>query len=85
MSRPIELKRLGFPKELARTHLTVSRYSRMRASTDLRNWLRFLTLRTAPNAQEEIRTYAVAVEKLVKEAFPRTYELFVEGRSQRSQ
>lgn len=71
----------GFPKELARTHLNVSRYSRMMASTNLRNWLAFLTLRQAPQAQWEIRQYADAVAGLIAEQFPRTHALFVEGRS----
>ena len=68
----------GFPKELARTHLTVSRYSRMRATGNLRGWLAFLTLRMAPGAQHEIRMYANVVGSLIEEAFPRTWELFAE-------
>lgn len=70
----------GVPKELARVHLPVGRYSKMRASTDLRNWLAFLTLRMAPNAQWEIRQYADAVGSLIAKKFPRTWELFAEGR-----
>jgi thymidylate synthase (FAD) len=66
----------GVPKELARVHLPVGRYSRMRASANLRNWLAFLTLRTAPGAQWEIRAYANALAELVKELFPRTYALW---------
>ncbi len=70
----------GVPKELARVHLPVGRYSRMRASANLRNWLGFLTLRMAPGAQFEIRQYANEVAALVSVAFPRTYELFCAGR-----
>ncbi len=66
----------GVPKELARIHLPVGRYSRMRASANLRNWLAFLTLRMAPSAQWEIRQYANEVGNLVKRLFPRTWELF---------
>ena len=69
----------GVPKELARVHLPVGRYSRMRASANLRNWLQFLTLRMAPNAQWEIRQYANAVGTYIQELYPRTWELFVEG------
>lgn len=69
----------GVPKELARTHLPVGRYSRMRASANLRNWLAFLTLRMAPQAQWEIRQFANAVGDIVSEAFPRTHALFIEG------
>ena len=72
---------LGVPKELARIHLPVGRYSRMRASTNLRNWLAFLTLRMASGAQWEIRQYANATATLIQELFPRTYELFAEGRT----
>lgn len=67
---------LGIPKELARIVLPVGRYSRMRASANLRNWLAFLTLRMDENAQWEIRQYANAVGSLISENFPRTWELF---------
>lgn len=69
----------GVPKELARLILPVGRYSRMRASANLRNWLAFLTLRMAPNAQWEIRQYANIVSDFVKSCFPRTHDLFVGG------
>lgn len=68
--------KMGVPKELARIHLPVGRYSRMMASTDLRNWLAFLTLRMAPGAQWEIRQFANAVGDLIAMEFPRTWELF---------
>lgn len=67
---------LGVPKELARLPVPVARYSRMRASANLRNWLAFLTLRQAPAAQWEIREYANAVGEIIAERFPRTWELF---------
>lgn len=66
----------GIPKEIARIVLPVGRYSKMRASANLRNWLGFLTLRTAPNAQYEIRQYALAVELILINLFPRTMNLF---------
>jgi thymidylate synthase (FAD) len=66
----------GTPKELARLVLPVGRYSRMRASANLRNWLGFLTLRLAPQAQWEIRQYAQAVHDLLAPLFPRTLGLF---------
>jgi len=72
----------GVPKELARLPLTVGRFSRMRASANLRNWLAFLTLRSdvlpsGKAAQWEIRQYANAVAAAIAERFPRTYDLFV--------
>ena len=68
----------GVPKELARIHLPVGRYSRMRATSNLRGWLGFLALRMAPGAQWEIRQYANAVGSIVAEKFPRTWALFLE-------
>jgi thymidylate synthase (FAD) len=70
----------GVPKELARIRLPVGRYSKMRATANLRNWLAFLTLRQAPGAQYEIRVYADAVGEIIAERFPRTWELFSEKR-----
>jgi len=67
---------IGIPKELARLAVTVGRYSRMMASTDLRNWLAFLTLRMAPDAQYEIRMFANGVGEYIKASFPKTWELF---------
>jgi len=67
---------VGVPKELARLPMAVGRYSAMRASANLRNWLQFLTLRMANNAQWEIRQYAKAVGQIIAETFPRTWSLF---------
>jgi len=67
----------GVPKELARIHLPVGRFSRMRASANLRNWLSFLTLRMDSKAQWEIRQYANGVGEFIQQKFPRTWGLFV--------
>jgi len=71
----------GVPKEVARIHLPVGRYSRMRATSNLRGWLAFLALRMAPSAQWEIRQYANAVGDIIAEKFPRTWELFAERKA----
>lgn len=68
---------LGIAKEVARINTPVSRYSKMRAKTDLRNWLAFANLRARLNAQHEIRAFAIAVLEIVEALFPRTYELFL--------
>ena len=70
---------LGVPKELARLVLPVGRYSRMRASANLRNWLAFLTLRMDPAAQWEIRQYANTLHNQLAVLFPRVMTLFDEG------
>jgi thymidylate synthase (FAD) len=72
---------MGVPKELARCPVPVARYSRMRASANLRNWLQFLTLRMHPAAQWEIRQYANAVGVLIAERFPHTWALFAKEQS----
>lgn len=71
---------LGIPKEIARLSVPVARYSVMRASANLWNWMRFLKLRMASNAQWEIQEYARAVCAELGERFPRTMELFEETR-----
>jgi thymidylate synthase (FAD) len=71
------LKR-GIPKELARLCVPVARYSKMRASANLLNWLRFLKLRMDSAAQWEIRQYANLVAALLTIHFPRTMLLFTE-------
>ena len=74
-----ELISFGVAKEVARLDTPVSRYSRMRATGNLRGWLGFLTLRMDPHAQFEIRQFAWCVADAIATAFPRTYELFFKG------
>lgn len=69
---------LGVPKEVARLNTPVSRYSKMRAKGNLRNWFNFLNLRMRPNAQKEIVQYANAVSLIVREIWPKAYMLFEE-------
>lgn len=71
---------MGLPKEIARIVLPVGRYSRMRASANLRNWLGFLTLRMDTSAQWEIRQYAAAVGNIAAKLFPRTWNLYIGGK-----
>lgn len=71
----------GVPKELARLIMPVGRYTKMRAKANLRNWLQFLTLRDAPNAQWEIQQYAKVIEIMLNTLFPRTMTLYKEGRA----
>jgi len=74
----------GVKKEQARIVMPVGRYSRMRASANLRNWIAFLTLRQDPAAQWEIRQYADAVASIIAEQFPKTYGLFADKREKAS-
>jgi thymidylate synthase (FAD) len=74
--------RIGIPKELSRLPVPVARYSHMRASASLRNWMAFLTLRSHPAAQYEIRVYADAVGAFIEERFPQTWKLFKQEKEQ---
>jgi len=67
---------VGIPKELARIVVPVGRYSRMRATGNLRGWLAFMKLRAATTAQYEIRVFAQAVGEILKQEFPRTWALY---------
>lgn len=77
--------KVGVPKELARGAVTVFRYSRMRATGNLRGWLNFCRLRCAPQAQWEIRQFANAVGELLGEKFPRTWELYQDDERKRAE
>lgn len=69
----------GIPKELTRLPVPVGRYSKMRATTNLRMWLAFSMLRSTqknPHAQWEIRQYADVIGVILSELFPRTWGLF---------
>lgn len=68
----------GISKELARLCVPVGRFSKMRASANLRNWIGFLSLRMDPAAQWEIRQYALCLSNIISEQFPRTHALFTE-------
>lgn len=72
---------LGVPKELARLSVPVARYSRMRASANLRNWLAFMTLRYHPRAQWEIQQFAGAVGQILAVEFPKVWSLFQTSRA----
>ena len=60
----------GWPRELARTVLPVSMYSKMFATVNLWNLLKFLELRLHPHAQWEIQQYAKAMLELVEPVVP---------------
>jgi thymidylate synthase (FAD) len=65
-----ELPGRGVPREVARVVLPLATYSHMSAVVNLLNLLRFLSLRSAADAQYEIRLYALAMLDLVREVVP---------------
>jgi thymidylate synthase (FAD) len=70
----------GWPRELARAVLPVSTYSRMFATVDLLNLMKFLGLRDHQHAQYEIQVYAQAMRKLIEPIVPVCMEAFEESR-----
>lgn len=70
---------LECPRELARSVLPVSMYSRMFATVDLHNLMNFLRLRMHPHAQYEIRVYAEALLALATSKCPCAMKHFLEN------
>lgn len=60
----------GIAKEVARMVLPVNIYTRVIVTANYLNWIRFLNLRTTPQAMHEIRHAAFQVEEYLTEAFP---------------
>lgn len=73
---PIDPKRPMLSRELARGILPVNTYTQWYWKTDLRNLFNFLSLRLDSHAQYEIRVYAQAMARIVKDLFPIAYEAF---------
>ena len=69
----------GMAKEMARLNTPVSRMTKFWGKVDLLNLLKFINLRIRPSAQYEIRQCAeILGYKVVKEVWPRTWQLFEE-------
>ncbi|KAB2905747.1 MAG: FAD-dependent thymidylate synthase [Anaerolineae bacterium] len=67
----------GVAREQARLFLPAfAAYHTGCVSVDARNLLHFLKLRTAPDAQWEIRQVALAIQEIVKEGLPWTFEAY---------
>lgn len=64
------LLKQGWPRELARGVLPLSTYSRMIASVNLWNLMKFFALRSDEHAQYEIRVYSDAMKELIKPLVP---------------
>ncbi len=63
-------------RELARLNMPVSHFSTFIVTGNLLNWFRFLHLRMASTAQEEIRVYAEAINEIASHYFPQSFEAF---------
>jgi thymidylate synthase (FAD) len=66
----------GLAREVARFNLPLSQYTKVRVSANFVNWAKTLKLRLAEDAQWEIRQYAHAIADIIKELWPKTYQVF---------
>lgn len=71
------LLRKGVAKEMARMVLPVGAYTEFYWTVNARSLMNFLSLRTAPTAQREIRDYANEIERLFAEQMPVTHKAWV--------
>lgn len=66
----------GLARELARINLPLSNYTEWYWKIDLHNLFHFLKLRLDSHAQYEIRVYAQAIAKIIKQIVPVAYQAF---------
>ncbi len=71
-----ELLGMNLAKELARIGLSVANYTEWYWKIDAHNLFHFLRLRLDPHAQYEIRVYAEAMARIVRDAIPKSYRAF---------
>jgi thymidylate synthase (FAD) len=74
----------GVPRELARTVLPLSTYTRYFGTVNLHNLLHFLSLRLHPHAQYEIRVYAEAILDIISHIVPVTMDAWKSMRLEKS-
>ena len=70
----------GLARELARMNLPANIYTQWYWKVDLHNLFHFLRLRADPHAQYEIRVYAEAIAKAVKDWVPLAWAAFEDYR-----
>lgn len=77
---PIDPKKDGLARELARMNLPINCYTQWYWKVDLHNLLNFLFLRADSHAQYEIREYAKVMLDLTEKWVPISYEAFAKHR-----
>jgi len=68
----------GMASELARIHLPLNQYTKVRLKACMLNWFKFLNLRLRPDVQWETRLYAQAIGKIVRDLWPKCWAVFEE-------
>jgi thymidylate synthase (FAD) len=74
-----ELLQLNVAKEVARTVLPMGVYTEFYWTVNARSLMNFLSLRSSPHAQKEIREYASILEESFKNVMPFTYAAWVDN------
>lgn len=74
------LEEFDLARELARIGLSVANYTQWYWKIDLHNLFHFLYLRLDSHAQHEIAVYGQAMARIMKDAFPISYEAFEDYR-----
>lgn len=74
----IDLEGQDIARELARINLPLNIYTEWYWKIDLNNLMHFLKLRLDTHAQFEIRIYAEAIAKIIKDIVPMTWEAFLD-------
>ncbi len=78
MSEYKDLLEIGVAPEVARMILPQSMYTEFIETGSLAGYARLCALRLDPTAQKEIRDYATAVDKLLREKFPVSWAALME-------
>ncbi|MBN1313701.1 MAG: FAD-dependent thymidylate synthase [Anaerolineae bacterium] len=76
MGKPVDSSRSMLTRELARMDLTLNYYTQWYWKIDLHNLFHFLKLRMDAHAQYEIREYANAMSRIVRDIVPLAWEAF---------
>jgi thymidylate synthase (FAD) len=77
---PLDPRRPGLARELARINLSLGFYTQWYWKTDLHNLMHFLSLRADPHAQYEIRAYAEVMLATMAHWAPLAHAAFLEYR-----
>ena len=75
---PLDPDGISIARELARIGLTLNTYTEWYWKIDLHNLMRFLTQRTDPHAQYEVRVFANVIAYILKLWMPNVYQAWVD-------
>lgn len=74
-----QLLHAGVAKEVARMVLPLNTYTQFYWTVNARSLMNFLSLRSAPSAQKEIRDYSLHIENIFRRNMPVTYDAWVKN------